>query len=147
MANPSAGTTYNTFPATYTTFTSPLASQAGDVTSALLPYLPNATSPSYLQIPAAFTFPQIPQAQPQQICGTVNGFVTTTKADATAAATAETFGLLEPVNFPPVVVAGSIAASSSVSKGSTSALSDIYLRKSVLTGWRCHDEVHVRLQR
>ncbi len=133
IANPSAGTVYNTFPTNYTGFTSPLASQAGDVTSAVIPYLPNATSPSYVQVPT-LTFPQIPQAQPSQICGTVNGFVSTTKADATAVASAETFGVLEPTNFPPVAVAGSIAASSSVSKGSTSALSDVYLRRSVITG-------------
>ncbi|HEY4358177.1 MAG TPA: hypothetical protein VGN16_20695 [Acidobacteriaceae bacterium] len=120
MANPSTGTTYNTFPTGYPAFTSPLT---GDITVASTPYLPGVTSPSYTAVPTTITFPQVPQAQPGTVCGTVNGLV-----NNGAAASAQTFGVLEPVNFPPYVVAGTVQTSASTSKGSTQALSDVYVQ-------------------
>ncbi len=131
MSNSGSSTKYNTFPAGYSGFTSPLAAQAGDVTTLVTPYLASGAAGSYTVAPASYTFPQIPQSQPLQVCGAVNGLTTTKSAAVDSVASAETFGVLEPVNFPPVAIAGSIAASSAVSKGSTSALLDIYLQRAV----------------
>jgi uncharacterized repeat protein (TIGR01451 family) len=112
LQNAPGGTTYNSVP----NITS-IGSLAGDITGSV-----TSSGASYVKLPATITFPQVPQAQPSQVCGMVNGFV--------SGGAGATFAVLEPINFPPYVVAGATAISTAASKGSTSADSDVYLELS-----------------
>lgn len=103
-------------------------SLSGDITTAVAPA---ASAASYTSTPA-ISFPQPPQAQPAIVCGTINGFPTSTSvAGNSPVASAPTIVVYEPVNFPPYVVAGTGgAAGGTMSKGSTVAQTQAYLLKS-----------------
>jgi hypothetical protein len=76
---------------------------SGDITSSVSP----TGGGSYVAQPTT-AIPQVPQAQPAQVCGQVNGLSTSPGTAASAApvpstTTTSAFAVLEPVNFPPVV--------------------------------------------
>jgi hypothetical protein len=111
LGGATTGTTYNSVPNITST-----GSLAGDITYSVTP-----STGAYVVTPPTISFPQVPQAQPAQICGIINGV---------PLSTGTTLGLLEPVNFAPYVVGGTASVSVLNGKGVTVQTYDAFLNVS-----------------